>query len=105
MVGTTETCGERMWMAFMATPTAPIDTGCLAEIRGHEFDREPSPLAQFFFGQRSLWENVPTGVPPLGPGLLTREEATRFRRELARVRREMGPLLPIARAAGRRDVQ
>lgn len=94
MVGTEETCGERMWQAFVAAPASPVDTSCIAQIRGHEFDREPSPVAQYFFGQRSLWENAP-GVPPLGPGRARRlpaEDVVRLRRSLRRFATERAAL-------------
>lgn len=49
-------CGETMMLGFLADPTAPIDTTCLADLAPVTFTQDPA-VAELLFGVPDLWEN------------------------------------------------
>ncbi|MBX3188558.1 MAG: alpha/beta fold hydrolase [Labilithrix sp.] len=49
-------CGTRMIMAFLESPTAPIDTSCIADIRPLDFTIPDATLTLEILGTRNAWD-------------------------------------------------
>lgn len=86
MVDARDNCGERIWKAFVAAPTAAIDTSCLAKIKGHDFDK-PSQMAQVFFGTPALWSASDAKPNGLVAPAVSDAYIAHLQREVRRARR------------------
>lgn len=88
-------CGMKLWLDFMADPTAELDTSCVEEVTPINFEGSPQ-LAQALFGTSSFFE--PEGDSKSAPGAPDAgvSEALRLLRERVRADRRLRRLRSIA---------
>jgi pimeloyl-ACP methyl ester carboxylesterase len=85
------TCGQRLWLAFMQAPEAPLDAGCAARVL--PIDLEGRIYGGYFFGTTDYWSEsaVRRAPEPLPPALRTAaaELAARLRQALPALARRV----------------
>ncbi len=54
--GEPRSCGTRLIMRFIENPTAPLDTGCVAQVRSIDFTLPRTEVTTSLFGGPDAWE-------------------------------------------------